>query len=310
MGAVASMTALAERRSNHTAMGLPMPSGLLCMWLFLITEVMFFTGLLGAYLILRSGIPNHPVIRWPTAEQVHLSAELGAANTLVLICSSLSVVLALRAAKRGASGMATALTGITLLLGCIFLGVKGYEYKTKFDHDILPGRIGELLPGMGLHREREMHAVGMQYVGRVRRQMEAVVQSPDGVPAELTAGMQSLLADMKDGEAGASYRSPLSPAQVGARVNALIHEGEERGHRVPLSPAIPFGNLWASCYFALTGFHALHVAGGLVVFALLFFGGLRGGWGPDQVGQLEITALYWHFVELVWIVLFPVLYLL
>jgi hypothetical protein len=163
---------------------------------------------------------------------------------------------------------------------------------------------------MGLNREKEMHAVGMQYVGRVRRQMEGALQSPAGLPAEIAQGMQRLLDDMKDGEAGASYRSPLSPAQVGARVNSLIHEGEHLGHTVPLSPAIPFGNLWASCYFALTGFHALHVVGGLVVFAMLFIGGIRRGFGPDQVGQLEITALYWHFVELVWIVLFPVLYLL
>jgi cytochrome c oxidase subunit 3 len=305
------MSAVAEqRRANHTPMGLNMPSGKLCMWIFLVTEVMFFTGMLGSYLILRSGIPNHPVIRWPTAEQVHLSPTLGAINTVILILSSLSVVLALRAAQRGAIRPATWLVGLTLLLGCIFLGVKGIEYKAKWDHDILPGRIGELLPGMGLAREKEMHAVGMQYVTRVRRQMDRLVATPGTLSAELTEGMRQLLADMKDGEAGPSYRSPLTPAQVGQRVNELIHRGEEAGQHVPLSPAIPFGNLWASCYFALTGFHALHVLGGLVVFALLFVRGLRGGFGPDQVGQLEITALYWHFVELVWIVLFPVLYLL
>ncbi|MFQ3650938.1 MAG: cytochrome c oxidase subunit 3 [Gemmataceae bacterium] len=297
-------------RANHTPMGLNMPSGKLCMWIFLVTEVMFFTGLLGSYLILRSGIPNHPVIRWPTTQQVQMSPTLGAINTLVLIGSSLTVVLALRAAQRGAMRRATWLTGLTLLLGCLFLSIKGVEYKAKWDHDLLPGRIGELLPGMGWPRERDLHPVGMQYVGRVRRQMEALLASPGSLSPERLTEMRQLLADMKDGEAGPSYRAPLSPAQVGQRVNALLHHAEQAGEYLPLSPAIPFGNLWASCYFTLTGFHALHVLAGLLVLAVLFVRGLGGGLGPDSVGQLELTALYWHFVELVWIVIFPVLYLL
>jgi cytochrome c oxidase subunit 3 len=299
-----------SHRANHTPMGLNMPSGKLCLWIFLVTEVMFFTGLLGAYLILRSGIPHHPVIRWPTPEQVHLSPTLGALNTLVLILSSLTVVLALRAAQRGGWRAATWLTGLTLLLGCVFLGIKGIEYKTKWDHDILPGRIGELLPGMGWPRERDLHAIGMQYVGRVRRQLESLLATPGPLSSDTIQALRQLLADMKDGEAGPSYRSPLTPAQVGQRVNALLHQAEEKGEYLALSPAIPFGNLWASCYFGLTGFHALHVLAGLVAFAWLFVCGLRGGFGPETSGQLELTALYWHFVELVWIVLFPVLYLL
>jgi cytochrome c oxidase subunit III len=68
---------------------------------------------------------------------------------------------------------------------------------------------------------------------------------------------------------------------------------------------IPSGNMWASTYFLLTGFHALHVLVGLIVFAIMMFMRL----GADKAGFIENTGLYWHFVDLVWIFLFPLLYL-
>jgi len=76
-----------------------------------------------------------------------------------------------------------------------------------------------------------------------------------------------------------------------------------------VSHSIPFGNMWASCYFAMTGFHALHVFGGLVVFAIILVIGLRGRFGVQHLGMIEYTGLYWHFVDIVWIFLFPLLYL-
>ena len=84
-------------------------------------------------------------------------------------------------------------------------------------------------------------------------------------------------------------------------------EGQDKPveRKLFLSPAIPFGNLWASCYFAMTGFHALHVFGGLVVFAIIL---IRGDKRFHPV-VLELTGLYWHFVDIVWIFLFPLLYL-
>jgi cytochrome c oxidase subunit III len=76
-----------------------------------------------------------------------------------------------------------------------------------------------------------------------------------------------------------------------------------------LSYAIPFGNMWASTYFAMTGFHALHVFGGLVVFVIILIMALRGRFGPQHTHLIEYTGLYWHFVDIVWIFLFPLLYL-
>src|SRR5205823_10908702 len=76
-----------------------------------------------------------------------------------------------------------------------------------------------------------------------------------------------------------------------------------------VSYSIPYGNLWASSYFAMTGFHALHVFGGLVVFALFLLAYAFGKFGPESELAIELTGLYWHFVDIVWIFLFPLLYL-
>jgi cytochrome c oxidase subunit 3 len=306
-------------------MALPMPNGKLAMWLFLVTEIMFFTALIGTYLILRSSIPTDPrdVIKWPAPHDVHLEEAIGAFNTFVLILSSLTVVLAHYAATKGKYRQATWYIGATTALGLVFIGVKAYEYKAKFDHDILPGRIGELKEGMGEAREKQFHAVGMQYVERVRERAEHNVSEAAGKPyKDVTAddadklpkgakACYDLLEDMSAGEVKdtngkvVGYRSPLPPAKVGTRVNEILHEHED----VHLPPAIPYGNSWASCYFAMTGFHALHVLGGIVIFGLIFARGLMNKIGPQSVPTLEYTGLYWHFVDIVWIFLFPLLYL-
>ena len=79
--------------------------------------------------------------------------------------------------------------------------------------------------------------------------------------------------------ADGTYRRPLPPEEVGDRVNEILekHEGE-----LQLTPAIPFGNMWASCYFAMTGFHALHVFGGIVIFVIILLMGMGGKLGPQH----------------------------
>jgi heme/copper-type cytochrome/quinol oxidase subunit 3 len=178
------------------------PNGKLGMWLFLASEVMFFTGLIGAYVVLWLGHPS-----WPGPEG-HLSVPLGTFNTFLLIGSSTTIVLALASAERGALGAARGWLLVTLLLGSGFLVVKGIEYAAKFSHHIGPAT-----------------------------------------------------------------------------------------------------NVFWSSYFALTGFHALHVLGG-IVFNLLVLTYLTPGRFPVFGRRLELAGLYWHFVDIVWIFLFPLLYLL
>src|SRR5438552_226037 len=104
-------------------MGLPLPNGKLAMWLFLVTEIMFFTALIGTYLLLRNSIPTSleaESITWPNPEQVHLVEWIGALNTFVLILSSLTVVLAHYAAGKGNGKQALQYVAVTTLLGIVF----------------------------------------------------------------------------------------------------------------------------------------------------------------------------------------------
>jgi len=368
-------------------MGLPLPHGKLAIWLFLVTEIMFFTALIGTYMLIRNGTP--PIVRtvkdesgsevkkadgWSAPHDVHLVEWIGAGNTFVLIVSSFTVVLAHYYVRRDPK-KATRYLAITLGLGTLFLVVKAYEYHAKFAHDILPGRIGEQLPGMDEVTARKYHNASMHYVNRVREQLREITaghkdeweklkaaqadaitkaQQPveevmarlaketdaakrkpieDELQSKLTAfGAQEkkirdaqeekftggerikeclVLLTQMDDNANAKinrYARPLSPGEVGQRVNELI-EKYEHTEPLHLSPTIPQGNMWASFYFAMTGFHALHVFGGLVVLAVLVILGLRGRLGPQHENHLELTGLYWHFVDIVWIFLFPLLYL-
>jgi cytochrome c oxidase subunit 3 len=286
-------------------MGLPLRNGKLAMWLFLVTEIMFFTALIGTYLLLRQSTKSG---EWPTPHKVHLVEWMGAVNTFVLIVSSLTVVLAHWYIGRGGVKAATLCVGITLALGAVFLAIKAVEYKAKYDHDILPGHVGDNLDG----------PQAQWYKDRIRGQLTEITQHPEhhGLAADSPAvkACATLLDEMddkvvpndpKDPAKGGTYHKAMSATAVGEEVNELV----EKYEGLHLSPSIRFGNMWASCYFAMTGFHALHVFGGLVVFSIILLMALRGRLGPQHETMLELTGLYWHFVDIVWIFLFPLLYL-
>jgi cytochrome c oxidase subunit 3 len=295
-------------------MGLPVSNGKLAMWLFLVTEIMFFTGLIGTYIILRNGQPGK---HWPAPHQVHLVEWIGAFNTFVLICSSLTVVIAHWAISRGNVRQATLFILITLALGAVFLIVKAVEYNAKFRHAILPGCVYDslhgsvpgkparnwltekLVPGYILERPPDVPA-GPAYVEEVHKELKEFINN--GSAGKAKAECEKLLKDIesKEGLTG------LTPEQVQERV----HELEEQHPHMDLTTVIPYGNLWASCYFAMTGFHALHVLGGLVVFTIILIMAFGGRLGPQHESMIELTGLYWHFVDIVWIFLFPLLYLI
>lgn len=300
---------------NVPHMGVPLSNGKLAMWLFLVTEIMFFTALIGTYLIIRNGAPGvvDPVTKevrvpWPAPHDVHLEEWVGAFNTFVLICSSLTVVLAHWSLHNGRPGRALQFIAITLALGILFLGVKAYEYNGKFSHEILPGRIYEKLDGPN----------GPAFVRHVEEQLKHLKETyhphTDNGKTAL-AEVDKLLQDLPT----------LSPKKVNERIVGSHHVkkpidvpeeglGDIKGileydDHIHLTHSVPYGNMWASCYFAMTGFHALHVLGGLIVFAIMLVMGLRGNFGVQHESMVELTGLYWHFVDIVWIFLFPLLYL-
>src|SRR3989304_5349886 len=143
---------------------LPIPNGKTFMWLFLSTEIMFFAGLIGTYIVLRFG-----AITWPRPHDVHLSEPIGAFNTFVLICSSVTVVLALEAAKRSRAAEAKGWILLTFLLGSVFLGVKAYEYEAKFAHGVSPQR-----PHSLIYEKADIH-----YAAAVRKRLLEVKSQID-----------------------------------------------------------------------------------------------------------------------------------
>jgi cytochrome c oxidase subunit 3 len=309
-------------------MGVPLRHAKLAMWFFMVTEIMFFTALIGTYVLLRNGSRE-----WPRPHEVHLVEALGAINTFVLICSSVTVVIAHWAISRGNIKLTVQLILVTFLLGGVFLGIKAVEYTAKFEHGILPGHVYDKLEGQR----------GTEYLQRIEKQLDEVVSEKAmallndaaksfkepptaaqmagklGVPTSELEGRPSwLLFEIrrkKNADPGPT------PTQVGERVNGLIKEGEKPGNKgrvkdgknevetAELTPMIPQGNMWASCYFALTGFHALHVVGGLVIFGIILVMAMMRKLGRKHEGMIELTGLYWHFVDIVWIFLFPLLYL-
>jgi cytochrome c oxidase subunit 3 len=186
------------------------------MWAFLVTEVLFFGGLFGAYAVYR--------FQYPQAfahASAHLDIGLGAANTAVLIGSSLTMALAVRAAQLGRRAGITGWILATMLLGSVFLGVKAVEYSHKFHEHLVPG------PG-------------------------------------------------------------------------FVFEGVPGGHE----------QLFFACYFAMTGMHAFHMLIGLALMVWLLALNARGRFTAEHHPAVELFGLYWHFVDIVWIFLFPLLYLL
>ncbi|HLA84802.1 MAG TPA: cytochrome c oxidase subunit 3 family protein [Thermoguttaceae bacterium] len=229
-------------------------SAKLGMWIFLVTEILFFSGLFCFYAVYRA---NHP------ADFVDghrfLDKPLGAANTVVLLFSSLTMALAVRAAQLGRRGPLVALLAITVACGVGFLGVKTIEYKAKWDHRLVPGqeRIEHWWTDAPGPAPRKEFRPDLPYV----REHLAEAGSPD-----------------------------LSDNELAARVRNI--------------------RSFMAIYFALTGLHAIHVLAGLGVILWILVGSARGRYGSANFTPVDMVGLYWHLVDLIWIYLFPLLYLI
>lgn len=189
------------------------------MWLFLVTEIMFFGGMFAAYLVYRLSYYNAFVAGSQTME-----ITLGAVNTGVLICSSLTMVMSVHYAKEGNRKLTAVFLLLTLLLGFGFLGIKAVEYHTHWVHHEVPG---------------------------------------------------------------------------------LNFAFQHHGNYDPRHVAIFF-----SLYFAMTGMHALHMLIGAGLLIWLLVANARGRFSAEYNSPVEMVGLYWHFVDMIWIYLFPLLYLI
>ena len=206
-----------EQQRNSASLG---------MWWFLATEVMFFGGLFCAYLIYRLAYFGDFAAASKT-----LNVTMGATNTAVLICSSLTVVLAVWAAQTARRSLLLISLVLTLILGFAFLGIKGLEYKDKFVEHHVPG------PSF-------------------------------------------------------SFENVPIPGHPGEFANP--HHAE----------------IYFALYFVMTGLHALHMIVGIGIFVWLTVMAWKDRFMPEYYTPVEMSGLYWHFVDIIWIYLFPLLYLI
>ena len=306
-------------------MGLAIPNSKLCMWLFLGTEIMFFTAFIGTYIVLRMGSKG-----WPTDPAVtHIKVILGGTNTFVLIWSSYLVVVAHEAMGNKNFEKARRALKWTFLFACIFLGIKAFEYAGKISHDILPGHIAEndQQAKAKVLRESETAVTSrLQRLAAMAVSSKAAEKLPE--PKDDATKLKALLAEAglkaagKEGDEFRGFgemfkqfdllkqgilREDLSLDDVKGQL-AGLKSNEQWGYvfkSVHEPHPILYGNIFASCYFLMTGFHALHVLIGMYLFWILLKQASLEGWHDF----LENSGLYWHFVDLVWIFLFPLLYI-
>ena len=222
-------------------------SASLGMWIFLVTEVMFFGGIMLAYTINR-----HTYFHAFAMGSNTLDLRLGGFNTVVLLASSFTMALAVWSAQTGKKQLISIFLTLTIALGFVFFGVKYIEYAQKFHHHLVPGRSFDI----------------------------AYCVNNPGKCEDISA------ADM-DVE-----REEIAKAQAA--------DPDLNSH----------AQLYYSAYFGMTGLHALHMVIGAGLLMWLLRGSLAGRFTPEWNTPVDIVGLYWHFVDIVWIYLFPLLYLI
>lgn len=266
------------------------------MWMFLAQEIMFFGGLFTAYLIFRS---KYPIAF--AAGSNHLDALLGGINTLVLIVSSLTMALTVYYAQKGNRNMQIIMIILTMIFGAGFLGVKAIEYTDKYNHGLVPfANWNKKIKGNADHASAEgkkevKHFFASESGSKPAASESAEHPNPTG-QFQWTYWDQTMpLIDY------AKQKNILTPSeQIGYFTNGEFDQAKFTG-RV---------RIFYWIYFAMTGLHALHMIVGLGIMAWLLIMAWRNTYSAEYYSPVEISGLYWHFVDIVWIFLFPLLYLL
>ncbi len=244
------------------------------MWLFLSTELLLFAGFFCAYAAFRLFYPDN----WHSASRYYLDWQIGFANTCVLLLSSLTIVLAIRAAQMDKKWTCFWNLAITNACALFFLVVKlGWEYLPKWQKGKLPGKHFNY-PNEG--------SAGDSF-------QETLQQADEPIAQAVTHG-GDLIAS-----AGASVSS------MAADILPAAAKGAEGAAHTPM----PHDHIFLSVYWISTSTHGLHVLIGVFLIGWLMIRTLKNHFGPRHFTALENVGLYWHIVDLIWIFLFPLLYL-
>ena len=270
-------------------MGQQVESVSIGMWMFLVQEIMFFGGLFTVYLVFRSKYPMAFA-----AGSNHLDAFWGGLNTLVLIVSSLTMALTVYFAQKGNRNMQVILILLTMAFGATFLGVKTIEYSDKYNHGLVPvtgwNKIvkadpkTETVEGPAKPCYKHAHGEEHEYV------------NPHGEFQWEDCSLAKLAQD----------HNYLTESER----NTYFVKDRNGGSQLDADKFRDKVRIFFWIYFVMTGLHALHMIVGLGLMTWLLWSAFKYKYNAEYYMPVEISGLYWHFVDIVWIFLFPLLYLL
>ena len=269
-------------------------------WLFLASEVMLFGGLFSAYVFLRldaeAGLWPHGLLNVP----------VGTANTAILIASSVTVVMAWASLKMRQFARYKIYMGITILCGIIFLVVKvAYEWPQKFEHFgayIKKDALEKYEPYLGNQRLMEKGLAPRVEISGHLHNHEAL---HDENVKEYEIALDPVNADPSNPAMDRPHFLYVPPTEKIAKI--------EKADVEYANMFLPKHSAYFASYFTITGLHGLHVLGGVIVFTYFWLpvGANLYKRNPEHLAnRVEVAGLFWHFVDLVWIFVFPLFYLL
>lgn len=269
------------------------------MWAFLAQEIMFFGGMFTAYLVFRSKYPMAFA-----AGSNHLDPFWGGLNTLVLIVSSLTMALTVYYAQKSNRNMQVLMIILTMFFGSVFLGVKAVEYTGKWEKGQIPVdgwnkviKEGEIKKETALTLPFETKASAAAGDGEKKKPNPLGEFQISDEDIALIKKYESVLTDSEK----VGYYDSHTYDEAGN----VVPQGELSRERIKGKIQIFF---WI--YFVMTGLHALHMIVGLGIMLWLLYKAWQNTYSAEYYSPVEISGLYWHFVDIVWIFLFPLLYLL
>lgn len=263
------------------------------MWMFLVQEIMFFGGLFTVYLVYRSKFPMAFA-----AGSNHLDAFWGGLNTLVLIVSSLTMALTVFYAQKGNRNMQVILILLTMFFGCVFLGVKVIEYGDKYEHGLVPVTGWNKRVKAEAHQETSSLALPIETRASASEAMPGMEEHKPNPRGEFQISDHDL--DLVKMAEEGNY---LTDAERIGYFNPSTGQADPNKFRDKV-------RIFFWIYFVMTGLHALHMIVGLGLMSWLLLQAWKGIFSHDYFAPVEMSGLYWHFVDIVWIFLFPLLYLL
>jgi cytochrome c oxidase subunit III len=277
-------------------------SAKLGMWVFLGTEVLMFGGLFCAYSVYRH---NHPAV-FAFAAEAYLNTNLGALNTVILITSSLTMAWGVRAAQLNQRKLLITCLFLTLLGAGGFMVVKTIEYRAKWNENVWIGQWNKYNAGY----EGKDPQTPPQTPVIAQPAMTAYNGAANSPSASWDGNTSTDISKIQPRYNGPTGLAVAQPAVAPGTTPADRDEATEERYR-----ALSAGDQWRvstffSMYFLMTGLHGLHVLIGMALISWLIYRSARGDFSSEYYTPVDLIGLYWHLVDLIWIFLFPLLYLI